>query len=314
MGGSVSMKKLNLPLAAPERFYQLLKDNHATKGTDEQKMLALRRRFDYILRQVLGDFDKKDRFYFEGLNCIKKALGGKAIEKEWREFDNMRNEFNILMHQDVTVNNRRYLFCLKRMASFISTLTDSPVPRSINELYSGLSNLCSKDYSKFPVICCIDRMAITSSEERKAFNDAANSFKSDILGNDSLCQRVSFSFIVADNNSFYFRDLSDNPINKKVTTDYPREEAALYAIDKMCESKSGILIIMYGGSVLSKTDSLEKSLSGLSGNVDVYPIVLASHSNPYSRLSIISKSLQMRPDSYEEFFSWLYGSILSYNS
>ena len=56
------MKKLNLPLAAPERFYQLLKDNHATKGTDEQKMLALRRRFDYILRQVLGDFDKKDRF------------------------------------------------------------------------------------------------------------------------------------------------------------------------------------------------------------------------------------------------------------
>lgn len=314
MGRIISMNKLNLPLQTPDKFYQLLLDNHVTKGTDEQKMLALRRRFDYLLRQVLGGFGKKDSFYYEGLNSIKKALGSKANETEWREFQNMRNEFNLLMHQDVDIDNQRYLLSLKRMASFVRMLTDTPIPPSICELLSDLPGFRGKVVKRFQVFCCIDRMAFTKYEERDAFNNAARSFKSDILGNDSLCQRVSFSFIVADNDSVYTRDLSDGPQKALFNTDYPREEATLYAIEKLRESRSGILIMMYGGTDLLKSESLEKSFSSLTNNVDVYPLVLASRTNPYSRLSLFSKSLRMLPDCYDEFFSWLYGSLVLYNS
>ena len=188
---------MKLPLSNPEGFFQLLISNHNTLGTDEQKMLVLRRRFDYLLRQATGPFAPKESFYIEGMKRIQSALGNKAIEDDWKEFDRMRKSFNMVMHDDVEVDSLKYLCCLKRMAMFVSTITDSPIPISIKACYSGLRSTHSKhkNGSLIPVFCCIDRIAIKEKEEREIFNQAARQFRLDIISNTTLSKRICFKLI-----------------------------------------------------------------------------------------------------------------------
>lgn len=307
---------MKLPLSNPEGYFQLLISNHNTLGTDEQKMLVLRRRFDYLLRQATGPFAPKESFYVEGMKKIQSALGNKAIEDDWKEFDRMRKSFNMVMHDDVEVDSLKYLCCLKRMAMFISTLTNSPIPTGIKSCYSGLRSHHRKQEigSLIPVFCCIDRTSIKESVERDMFNQAARQFRSDIIHNTKLSKRISFKFIVSDTHTFEVRDLSDKPIEIVAETSSPREESMIYALNGLNESGIGMLMTLFGGEPISTSNKLTKAYNALKKTVRVYPIVLASQENPYSNLMLSQRVLQMQPDCYEEFFSWLYDSIVLYYS
>ena len=307
---------MKLPLSNPEGFFQLLISNHNTLGTDEQKMLVLRRRFDYLLRQATGPFAPKESFYIEGMKRIQSALGNKAIEDDWKEFDRMRKSFNMVMHDDVEVDSLKYLCCLKRMAMFVSTITDSPIPISIKACYSGLRSTHSKhkNGSLIPVFCCIDRIAIKEKEEREIFNQAARQFRLDIISNTTLSKRICFKFIVSDKRTFEVRDLTDKPIEIIAETSSPREESMIYALNALNESGIGMLMTLFGGASLISSYELTKTYNALKKAVKVYPIVLASQEDPYSNLKLTQRVLPMQPDCYEEFFSWLYDSIVLYYS
>ena len=109
-------RKIKIPLPDADQYYDLLIQNEKTKGTYEQKMLVLRRRFDRILRDVTGPFSSSSSFYKDSMATIKGELG--ISDEKWAEFDKMKDSFNTLMHRDVSVGKGRYMLCLQRMAPF----------------------------------------------------------------------------------------------------------------------------------------------------------------------------------------------------
>ena len=184
-------RKIKIPLPDADQYYDLLIQNEKTKGTYEQKMLVLRRRFDRILRDVTGPFSSSSSFYKDSMATIKGELG--ISDEKWAEFDKMKDSFNTLMHRDVSVGKGRYMLCLQRMAGFVCLLTKVEIPLELCGIFEKKNKIATK--GKIPVFCCISSDSIIEKENRDLFNNAAFRFRNELLSDSRIKDRIKFTFL-----------------------------------------------------------------------------------------------------------------------
>lgn len=299
-----------LPLPDAERLYFLLKENDDTSGTSEQKALVLRRRFDQILRMSLGGFGSESNFYAESLNKVLEQM--KATKEEAKEMNQMRQTFNLIMHSDVKVDEKRYRLILGRMASFVSLVTARPIPEDIQMILPSFAKQAGprQGVTAVPIVCCIDASSIPDEESRDSFNRAAFQFRQSVLSDARMRGRIDFKFIVAREDSVSIRDMGDGaPVEYKSSR--PKEEAVFYAEKEILGKPSGFLMLLFGGKALGMTSEENRRFVRLRQSVILYPIALpGADDHVFGNLEIGQDAIKMREDCFDEFFSWLFDSIL----
>ena len=299
-----------LPLQGAEQLFLLLKDNDNTTGTSEQKALILRRRFDYILRLSVGGFGNESNFYLESLKKVLEQMN--ATKEEAKEMNHMRMTFNQIMHTDVKIDEKRYRLILGRMASFISLVTARPVPADIKKLLPSFVNQEKRQQQKkaIPIVCCIDANSIPDKESRDSFNQAALQFRKSVLSDARMSGAIDFKFIVAGDDSVSIRDMGNGDpvvfLSKK-----PKEDAVFLAEKEFKGRPSGLLMLLFGGKELEMTPEENRSFISLRKTINLYPVALpGADEKVFGNLEIGQDVLKMREDCFDEFFSWLFDSIL----
>ena len=301
---------VKLPLANSAFYFSQLIENDQTTGTSEQKALVLRRRFDHILRQSSGAFDKDSSFYKNGLAFILKSRS--VSRKQSREMQSMRLTFNQFMHEDVDIDEKLYKLMLGRMATFVSIVTAEPIPVFVQEALPSFTKNSSKKIANptIPVYCCIDACSILESTSRDAFNKMALAFRNRVLSDNRINRIVDFKFVVAREQAFSIRDMGDGA-PKLVKALRPKEEALAYAAQGLAGKQNGLFMILYGGSPLNMGVDENASFNRIPGNVKLFPIALpGADERMIGNLELQQRVVRMREDRFDEFFSWLYDSIL----
>ena len=299
-----------LPLANAAFFYSQLTENDQTMGTSEQKALVLRRRFDYILRMSSGTFDKESSFYKKGLEFILKSLN--VPRKQTKEMQSMRLTFNQIMHEDIEIDEKLYKLMLGRMATFVSIVTAQPIPGFVKEVLPSFTKKSSKTTAlpTIPVYCCIDACSILESTSRDVFNKMALDFRNRVLSDNRINRAVDFKFVVAREQAFSIRDMG-NGAPELIKAVRPKEEALAYAAKGLAGKQNGLFMILYGGSPLNMQEAEKASFNHISGNVKLFPIALpGADEKMIGNLELHQRVVRMREDRFDEFFSWLYDSIL----
>lgn len=313
--GSTSLKvstksDVNLPLANADFYYSQLIENDHTTGTSEQKALVLRRRFDNILRMSTGTFEKDSSFYKNALSLVLKSLN--VSRKQSKEMQSMRLTFNQFMHEDVDIDDKIYKLMLDRMATFVSIVTAQPIPDFVRGALPSYTKRSSKKTSdpSIPVYCCIDACSILESTSKDSFNKMARAFRSRVLHDRRINKIVDFKFVVAREKAFHIRDMGDEaPI--LVNSIRPKEEALAYAAKELKGKKKALFMILYGGQHLHMNTDEIALFHDLNKYVKLYPIVLpGADATMIGNLVLQQKVITMREDRFDEFFSWLYDSIL----
>lgn len=299
-------RKLLIPLPDADHYFSQLLDNEKTKGTNEQKMLVLRRRFDRILRDVTGPFSNTTNFYSHCMDIIKSTLN--ISEERWSEFARMKDSFNFLMHGDAEVTKKRYLQGLNRLANFVSILTNTEVPTELRKIV-GTQKDSVKD-NKVPVICCISSTSITKDEKKAQFNIAASKFRQELLQDKRINEKIIFTFLVTTEEGIVVRDMSDRPAEKATPTKTPRETALSFAAQELSNQTDGMLIILYGGKELVLSNDIIRNINKLSSSIHIYPISLDQDNMTFRNFPYNGQFYQMIPGCYEEFFNWLYDSLI----
>ena len=299
-------RKISIPLPNAYHYYDLLIENERTNGTNEQKMLVLRRRFDRVLRDVTGPFVHSSSFYTNSMEAIKKRLG--ISDVDWAEYARMKDAFNFLMHGDVDVTKKRYIQSLNRMANFVSVLTNTEIPLELRMIIGEKKeNIPNK---KIPVFCCISSTSITKKEDRDQFNLSALGFRNELLSDIRIKDKIRFTFLVTNDQGIIFRDMSDRPASNTIPTNTPRETALLFAAQELSNQKDGMIILLYGGSKLILSKDVDRIIKGLNSSIHIYPISLDQEFSTFEGFPYEGQFYQMIPGCYEEFFNWLYDSLI----
>ena len=310
MAGTVRNSAGKLPLPDAEQLYLLLKDNDNTSGTSEQKALILRRRFDHILRKSSGGFGNEPNFYVESLKKVLEQMG--ATPEEVKEMNQMRMTFNHIMHTDVAVDEKRYRLMLGRMATFISIVTAKPIPIDIKQMLPSFDKQAKEGSQKavVPIVCCIDATSIPDTDARDSFNQAALQFRQSVLSDARMKGAIDFKFIVARNDSVSIRDMGEGaPVT--ILSRRPKEEAVCMAEKEFKENPNGLLMLLFGGEALTMTQEENRGFLCLRRTVTLYPIALpGADGEVFGNLPVGQDVIKMREDSFDEFFSWLFDSIL----
>lgn len=299
-------RELSIPLPNADQYYDLLLQNDKTKGTDEQKMLVLRRRFDRILRDVTGPFSSSSSFYKDSMEAIKGVLG--VSDERWAEYDKMKDSFNFLMHGDTIVTKERYLQSLQRMADFVCLLTEVDIPVELAGIIGkkkGVANI-----GKVPVFCCISSTSIIEQENRDLFNFAASKFRNELLSDKRLKDRIKFTFLVTTEEGIVVRTMFNCPTGDATLTKTPREDALLFAAHELSNNKEGMIILLYGGEKLQLSANAISAIKGLNTSIRIYPISLDQENLAFEGFPYEGQFYQMIPGCYEEFFNWLYDSLI----
>jgi hypothetical protein len=306
MGSVIMTRKLSIPLPNADHYYDLLIQNEKTDGTNEQKMLVLRRRFDRILRDVTGPFSNSPSFYTNSMDAIKTELG--VPDDDWAEYKRMKDSFNFLMHGDGIVTKKRYLQSLNRMSNFINLLTKVGIPSDLCAIIGKKEESPSPE--KTSVFCCISSTSIPKKEDRDQFNAAASKFRNELLSDKRIKNKIRFTFLVTNEQGIIVRDMSDRPVGNVTPTKTPRETALLFATQELTNHKDGMLILLYGGNKLQLSDNIVRAIKGLNTSIQVYPISLGHENSPFEGFPYDGQIYQMIPGCYEEFFNWLYDSLI----
>jgi hypothetical protein len=299
-------RKLSIPLPHADHYYGQLLQNEKTKGTNEQKMLVLRRRFDRILRDVTGPFSHSSSFYTNSMEAIKEEL--EMSDADWAEYARMKDSFNFLMHGDVDITQRRYMQSLNRMSNFIKILTKSEIPTELCSIIGAKKE--SLPCIKIPVFCCISSTSITEKENRDQFNIAASRFRNDVLIDKRINEKIRFTFLVTTEEGIIVRDMSDRPVGTATPTKTPRETALLFAAQELSNQKEGMLILLYGGNKLHLSENIISAVKKLNPTIHIYPISLDQDDLTFRDFPYKGQFYQMIPGCYEEFFNWLYDSLI----
>ena len=299
--------KIKIPLSNAGYYYDLLLQNERTNGTNEQKMLVLRRRFDRILRDVTGPFAHSTSFYSSSMDAIKRELD--ISDTNWTEYMRMKDSFNYLMHGDVDVSKSRYLQSLLRMANFVSLLSNEEIPLALNEVIGKKKKINIKE-TRIPVFCCISSTSITEKENRDQFNIAALKFRNELLSDIRIKNRIRFTFLVASEDGIVVRDMSDKPVSKATPTKTPRETALHFAAQELSRQENGMIILLYGGEKMKLNEGTIKSIKNLNPSIQIYPISLDQKNTTFTGFPYKGQVYQMIPGCYEEFFNWLYDSLI----
>lgn len=311
MGGTVNNKdSRRLPLPDAKVLFHLLKDNDATSGTSEQKALILRRRFDYILRLSIGGYGSETNFYSEGLKKVLKQM--RVPNGLAKEMDQMRHSFNHIMHTDVNVDEKRYRLLLGRMATFVSIVTAQPIPREISEIIPAFSTPKNQRQPKkaIPIVCCIDACAIPDVDSRNSFNHAALLFRENVLSDSRMKGTINFKFVVSRDASISVRDMG-NGDPEIIGSNRPKEDSIVLSGKEFTGNPSGILMLLMGGKSLEMTTDENVRFRKIRQSVTLYPIALpTADAGVFGNLDIGQEPIRMREDCFDEFFSWLFDSIL----
>lgn len=299
-------KKLSIPLPDADQYYDLLLQNDKTEGTNEQKMLVLRRRFDRILRDVTGPFQPSSNFYKESMEAIKNELG--ISDVDWKEYARMKDSFNFLMHGDVEVTKKRYMQSLQRMTKFVSLLTKVEIPLELSSIIEKKKVIATK--GKIPVFCCLSSTSIIEKENRDQFNNAALKFRNELLSDSRIKDRIKFTFLVTTDEGIVVRDMSDRPAGNPTPTKTPREHALLFAAQELSNQNDGMMILLYGGKKLQLSDNIVSTIKQLNSSIQVYPISLDQENLTFEDFPFEGQFYQMIPGCYEEFFNWLYDTLV----
>ena len=259
-------KKLSIPLPDADQYYDLLLQNDKTEGTNEQKMLVLRRRFDRILRDVTGPFQPSSNFYKESMEAIK------------------------------------------RMTKFVSLLTKVEIPLELSSIIEKKKVIATK--GKIPVFCCISSTSIIEKENRDQFNNAALKFRNELLSDSRIKDRIKFTFLVTTDEGIVVRDMSDRPAGNPTPTKTPREHALLFAAQELSNQNDGMMILLYGGKKLQLSDNIVSTIKQLNSSIQVYPISLDQENLTFEDFPFEGQFYQMIPGCYEEFFNWLYDTLV----
>ena len=306
MGSIIMDRKISIPLPNADHYYDLLIQNEKTEGTNEQKMLVLRRRFDRILRDVTGPFSNSSNFYTNSMDIIKAELG--VSDDDWAEFKRMKDSFNYLMHGDGLVSKKRYLQSLNRMSNFVCLLSKVGIPSELRAIIGEKKESTSQ--KKTSVFCCISSTFISQQEDRDQFNSAASKFRNELLSDKRIKDKIKFTFLVTNEQGIIVRDMSDRPVGNVTPTKTPRETALLFATQELTNHKDGMLILLYGGNKLQLSDNIVSAIKGLNTSIQVYPISLDHENSPFEGFPYDGQIYQMIPGCYEEFFNWLYDSLI----
>jgi len=299
-------RKLSIPLPDADQYYDLLLQNDKTEGTNEQKMLVLRRRFDRILRDTTGPFQSSSSFYKDSMEAIKSELG--VSDNDWEEYGRMMHAFNYLMHGDGEITKNRYILSLQRMAKFVSLLTKVEIPLELCSIYEKKKKTATK--GKIPVFCCISSASIIEKENRDLFNNAALRFRNELLSDSRIKDRIKFTFLVTTNEGIVVRDMSDRPVGNPTPTKTPREHALLFAAQELSNQNDGMMILLYGGKKLQLSDNIVSTIKQLNSSIQVYPISLDQENLTFEDFPFEGQFYQMIPGCYEEFFNWLYDTLV----
>lgn len=299
-------RKLSIPLPNADQYYDLLLQNDKTEGTNEQKMLVLRRRFDRILRDTTGPFQSSSSFYKDSMEAIKSELG--VSDTDWKEYGRMMTAFNFLMHGDGEINKQRYMQSLQRMANFVSLLTKKEIPLELcNIIKKKKEDVASR---KIPVFCCISSTSIIEKENRDQFNNAASKFRNELFSDSRIKDRIRFTFMVTNDEGFIVRDMSDRPVGDATPTKTPREDALLYAVKKLSNKKEGMMFLLYGGNKLQLSEDDISVIKKLNSSIHIYPISLDQEKMTFEDFPYEGQFYQMIPGCYEEFFNWLFDTLV----
>jgi hypothetical protein len=299
-------RKLSIPLPHADHYYGQLLQNEKTKGTNEQKMLVLRRRFDRILRDVTGPFSHSSSFYTNSMEAIKDEL--EMSDADWAEYSRMKDSFNFLMHGDVDITKSRYLQSLNRMSNFVRILTKSEIPPELCSIIGAQKE--SLPNLKIPVFCCISSTSITEKENRDQFNIAASRFRNDVLLDKRINEKIRFTFLVTTEEGIIVRDMSDRPVGTVTPTKTPRETALLFAAQELSNQKEGMMILLYGGKKMHLSENIISTVKQLNPTIHIYPISLDQDDMTFRDFPYEGQFYQMIPGCYEEFFNWLYDSLI----
>lgn len=300
---------VNLPLANADFYYSQLIENDHTMGTSEQKALVLRRRFDYILRMSTGTFEKDSSFYKNALSSVLKSLN--VSRKKTNEMQCMRLTFNQFMHEDVDIDDKIYKLMLDRMATFVSIVTAQPIPDLVRGMLPSFTRTSKKTSDTIiPIYCCIDACSVLESTSKDSFNKKAQAFRRRVLHDSRINKIVDFKFVVAREKTFSIRDMGNEaPI--LVNASRPKEEALAYAAKELKGKKKALFMILYGGQQLNMNTDEIALFHELNKYVKLYPIALpGADSTMIGNLVLQQKVIKMREDRFDEFFSWLFDSIL----
>ena len=299
-------RKLSIPLRDANHYYGQLLQNEKTKGTNEQKMLVLRRRFDRILREVTGPFSHSSSFYTNSMEAIKGELG--ISDTEWAEYARMKDSFNFLMHGDVEVTKKRYLQSLQRLSNFVCLLTNVEIPLELCNILGTRKKIATNE--TVPVFCCISSTSISEKENRDLFNYAASKFRNELLADKRIKDKVKFTFLVTTEDGIIVRTMSDSPVGNATPTKTPRETALLFAAQELSNKKEGMMILLYGGKGLKLSDNIIGAIKRLNSSIQIYPISLDQDNLTFEDFPYKGQFYQMIPGCYEEFFNWLYDSLI----
>jgi hypothetical protein len=104
--------------------------------------------------------------------------------------------------------------------------------------------------------------------------------------------------------------MSDRPVGTATPTKTPRETALLFAAQELSNQKEGMLILLYGGNKLHLSENIISAVKKLNPTIHIYPISLDQDDLTFRDFPYKGQFYQMIPGCYEEFFNWLYDSLI----